>query len=357
MLAGPRSICAPCPHRRLTRGRDRSRCGPGNDRPRPTRSRGLSRCREEDDVGILYLVSTPIGNLEDLSGRAGRLLGSVELVLAEDTRHTGRLLRHLEARSRLLSLHQHNEASRIPEVLERLEGGAEVALVSDAGTPLVSDPGERLVRRALDEGHDVVPIPGPSAVLAALVASGLPTIPFTFMGFLPRKGQTRSEALERIAGAQETVVVFESSERLRHSLVELADRCGVERRAAVAREMTKLHEEFRRGTLEELARYYSDETSSESRATMAEPALKGEITLVVGPADEGFDGGRVDALAGEAMGRALLEEGLSPSRAARELARRLGIARNQAYDLVQRLAARDSAGPEGAAPGTDQDDT
>lgn len=299
------------------------------------------------EVGTLYLVSTPIGNLGDTSERAGRILGSVEVVLAEDTRHSSRLLQHLGVSPRLLSLHQHNEETRIPRVLKLLQGGGEVALVSDAGTPLVSDPGERLVRRAIEGGHRVVPVPGPSAVLAALVGSGLPTSPFVFLGFVPRKGKDRTEFLERVAAAVETVVAFESPERLRALLDELIEYSGAERRAAVARELTKVHEEFRRGTLGQLSRYYGDDESSGGRT------VRGEITVVVAPADDSVARERVDLLAGDALARALLEEGLSPSRAARELARRLGIARNRAYDLVQHLVAPDRDNSSPSDPGSD----
>ncbi|MEX1257295.1 MAG: 16S rRNA (cytidine(1402)-2'-O)-methyltransferase [Gemmatimonadota bacterium] len=277
-------------------------------------------------MGTLYLVTTPIGNLEDLSPRAARILGEVETVLAEDTRRTGILLRHLGLSTPLLSLHAHNEEGRGDEVLHRLRSGAALALVSDAGTPLVSDPGERLVRRALDEGQEVVPIPGPSAILHALVGSGLPPVPFTFLGFLPRKGKERDEALDRVALSRETVVFFESPERTARTLADLEGRCGAGRRAAVARELTKLHEEFRRGTLEELAGSY---------ATSEDP--KGEVTLVVAPAEGDGVSQRVDEEAGRVLAEALLRSGSSPSRAAHDLSRRLGISRNRAYALVQEL--------------------
>jgi len=288
-------------------------------------------------MGTLYLVSTPIGNLEDLSARAARVLGEVQTVLAEDTRRTGILLRHLGLSTPLLSLHAHNEDGRAENVLARLESGAELALVSDAGTPLVSDPGERLVRRVLAAGHDVVPIPGASAILHALVGSGLPAVPFTFLGFFPRKGRERDEALDRIALARETVVVFESPERISKTLADLESRCGAERHAAVGRELTKLHEEFRRGTLGELARMYS-----------ALEDLKGEVTLVVAPIEGDGVFHPVDEEAGRALAEAMLRSGLSPSRAARDLAQRLGVSRNRAYALVQELV-----GGEGVATGSE----
>jgi 16S rRNA (cytidine1402-2'-O)-methyltransferase len=277
-------------------------------------------------MGTLYLVSTPIGNLEDVTERAQRILGEVDLVLAEDTRRTGILLRHLEIRRPLRSLHGHNEEARSREILSALAGEGNLALVSDAGTPLLSDPGERLVAKVLDAGHRVVPIPGPSAVLAALVASGLPALPFAFLGFAPRKGKDRTRFLERIASSAETVVAFESPERTEALLNDLVQVCGGGRRGAVARELTKVHEEIRRGTLEELAAYYRKEPP------------RGEVTVVVAPSEGDGVPEEVDREAALALGRSLLEGGTSPSRAAREVAARLGISRNRAYELIQELS-------------------
>jgi 16S rRNA (cytidine1402-2'-O)-methyltransferase len=210
-------------------------------------------------MGTLYLVSTPIGNLEDVTARAGRILGEVEAVLAEDTRRTSILLRHLGIARPLLSLHGHNERARTAEVLDRLGASQDLALVSDAGTPLLSDPGERVVRRVVEAGHAVVPVPGPSAILAALVGSGLPALPFAFLGFAPRKGSERTRLLERVADSAETVILFESPERTGALLEDLAAVCGPERPVAVARELTKVHEEFRRGTLGDLVPYYREQ--------------------------------------------------------------------------------------------------
>jgi 16S rRNA (cytidine1402-2'-O)-methyltransferase len=225
--------------------------------------------------------------------------------------------------AKLLSLHAHNEASRRERALEWLGAGEDVALVSDAGTPLVSDPGARIVQAALDAGHEVCPIPGPSAVLAALVASGLPAERFTFLGFPPRRGLERRRLLERASGSEETVVLFESPERLGPLLDDLEAACGGERRVAVARELTKLHESVVRGTLTEARRYYEGRT------------VRGEVTLVMegAPVQQAPD--RADQEAGRALARALLSEGASPSRAAREVARRLHLPRNLAYDVVQ----------------------
>ncbi len=282
-------------------------------------------------MGTLYLVSTPIGNLEDLSPRASRVLGEVALILAEDTRRTSILLRHLGLRVPLRSFHQHNEEDERDGVLERLDRGEDLALVSDAGTPLVSDPGERLVSHALAAGHRVVPIPGPSAVLAALVASGLPSRSFVFLGFPSRRGRERKELLQRVASSAETVVLFEAPPRTAGLLSDLAGACGGDREAAVARELTKLHEEVRRGTLAELSRYYQEEPP------------RGEISIVVAPAAESDSTAEVDEAAVEALAGALLGEGHSPSRTAREVARRLGLSRNAVYDIVQRVSREWSA--------------
>jgi 16S rRNA (cytidine1402-2'-O)-methyltransferase len=277
--------------------------------------------------GTLYIVSTPIGNLEDLTVRAARILSEVDTLLVEDTRRTATLLRHLGVTTPMVSLHRHNEREREQMVLERLAAGGSLALVSDAGTPLVSDPGERLVERVREAGHTVVPIPGPSAVMAALVASGLPAVPFFFLGFPPRKGRERAAFLERIREARETVVLFESPERTAALLHELAEGGDGARPAAVARELTKLHEEVRRGTVLELSRYY------------AEDPPRGEVTLVLAPpVGETVDAEAVDDAAVRALGRALLDEGVPPSRAAREVARRLSLPRNRVYALLQELA-------------------
>lgn len=290
-------------------------------------------------MGTLYLVSTPIGNLEDLSPRAARILGDVGLILAEDTRRTRGLLSHLGLSTPLESLHAHNEESRIPEVLERLAGGQALALVSDAGTPLVSDPGERLLARVIEAGHDVIPLPGPSAVLAALAASGLPAVPFTFVGFPPRKGKERRAWLDMVADLPGTVVSFESPNRTATLLSDLAERCGPDRRAVVTRELTKVHEEFRRGTLEELSSYYLGDSP------------RGEVTVVMAPGEEVAESHHVDRAACEALATALLAEGASPSRTAKECAARLGIPKNLAYEIV--IALR-SEGDDTVSPGEDR---
>ena len=275
-------------------------------------------------MATLYIVSTPIGNLGDLSPRAEETLRSVSRILAEDTRRTRILADRAGSDAPLVSVHAHNERKRTERILEWLDAGDDLALVSDAGTPLVSDPGRRVVHAVADAGHDVVPIPGPSAVLAALVGSGLPTQRFTFVGFPERKGAGRRRLLERIAVSEDTTVLFESPGRLVALLESLSDACAVDRRVAVARELTKVHEEFVRGTLAEAAAYYRERPP------------KGEVTVVVAPAenDAGQEGRaeRARRLADE-----LLDGGMKPSAVAREVAERLDVARNEAYRIVHDL--------------------
>ena len=272
-------------------------------------------------MATLFLVSTPIGNLGDLSPRAADTLREVKRVLAEDTRRTRILTERVGSSAPLVSLHAHNETERTARILEWLDAGDDLALVSDAGTPLLSDPGARLVRSVLDGGHRVVPIPGPSAILAALIASGLAGERFTFLGFPPRKGSERRELLARVASSADTTVLFESPQRLSDLLDALAEACGPERSAAVARELTKLHEEIVRGTLAEVAAYYRQHPP------------KGEVTVVVAPeAAKGRGDLEVEA---RGLAARLLADGMKPSAAAKELAARLDLARNEAYRVVQ----------------------
>ncbi len=276
-------------------------------------------------MSTLYIVATPIGNLSDASARSIEILGAVDGILAEDTRRTRKLLARFDLPTSLTSLHEHNEASRIPRVVARLDAGEDLALVSDAGTPLVSDPGERLVRAVLDAGHTVVPVPGPSAILSALMGAGFPTVPFVFHGFVPRKGKERRAMLEQIAAAQETSVVFESPQRVAVLLQDLEALVSENRQVVVAREMTKIHEEFFRGTMAEAARYY------------AENKARGEVTVVVSPRSPAEGRESVDEAAARALARALIDEGLNLSRVAREVSSRLGIAKNAAYEIVHSL--------------------
>lgn len=280
-------------------------------------------------MATLYLVGTPIGNLADLSRRGEEVLASVNRILAEDTRRTRKLLGHLGLSTPLVSLHAHNEEARLKSVLDWLDAEEEVALVSDAGTPVVSDPGSRVVREVRKAGHFVVPVPGPSAVTAALSASGFSGDRFTFLGFPPRKGKDREDVLERVRGSPEAVVLFESPERLVKLLADLAEACGEDRPAVVAREVTKVHEEFLAGGIRELEEHF--------RAH----GPRGEVTLVLGPAPKREGEAReerVDERATRALASALLEEGLSPSRCAREVVRRLDVPRNRAYEIVLDVA-------------------
>lgn len=279
-------------------------------------------------MSTLYLVSTPIGNLDDVSGRAAETLRAVDRILAEDTRRTRVLADRVSADAPLVSLHAHNERQRLDRITAWLDAGEDLALVSDAGTPLVSDPGGRVVDAVVEHGHRVVPIPGPSAVLAALVGSGLPAERFVFLGFPARKGRERDADLDRIAGSAETVVLFESPHRLVRLLEDLDERCAPGRRVAVARELTKLHEEFVRGTLPDVAGYYRERPP------------KGEVTVVVAPADP--DAAEVDVKAEAArLARELLDEGMRASTVAKEVAGRLDLARNDAYRIVHDMEGTD----------------
>jgi 16S rRNA (cytidine1402-2'-O)-methyltransferase len=274
--------------------------------------------------GTLYVVATPLGNLGDLSPRAAEALRQAAVVAAEDTRRTRGLLSHLGASPTLLSFHAHSGERRVDTFLEILKDGRDLALVTDAGTPGVSDPGIDLVAAALEAGHVVVPIPGPSAVATALSAAGLPADRYLFLGFVPRKGTERSRLLARAAAEEWSVVFFEAPTRLVALLQDLAAAAGPGRTTVVARELTKLHEEVRRGTLAELADYYS----------MTPP--RGELTIVLeGTGTPAAPPDRTADALEEAT--ALLAEGLSRREVARRITETLGISRNDAYRLVMGL--------------------
>src|SRR5262245_41113210 len=221
-------------------------------------------------TGCLYLVATPIGNLEDITLRALRILKEADQIACEDTRHTQKLLIHYNISKPLVSYHEHNEMTRAPELVLAMEQGQQIALVSDAGMPLVSDPGYRLVTLALRHHISVTPIPGPSALLAALSASGLPNEEFLFAGFLPPRTGERRRALERLRIEDRTIILYEAPHRIEETLVDAHEILG-DRPACIAREVTKLHEEFRRGSLAELA------------ASLSDKPARGEITLLIGP--------------------------------------------------------------------------
>jgi 16S rRNA (cytidine1402-2'-O)-methyltransferase len=261
----------------------------------------------------LYIVATPIGNLGDLSPRAAETLRGVNLVLAEDKRVSAKLLAHAGAKAPMATYHDHTSEAERERIVAKL-GEQAIALVSDAGTPLISDPGFKLVRAARAAGHAVHTIPGPSAVVAALTLAGLPTDRFLFAGFLPAKSKARADAIEEIKAIRATLVFYESGPRLGEALAALSDVLG-DREAAVIREISKLHEETVTGTLSELAERYAD----------AGP--KGEIVIVVGPPPEAAEASDEDLDA--ALDEALRT--LSPSRAAAEVSTRLGIPRKRAY--------------------------
>lgn len=282
----------------------------------------------------LYIVSTPIGNLADITYRAVEVLGGVDRVLAEDTRRTSILFRHYGINTPLYSAHAHNEQARTHLLLNWLDAGETVALVSDAGTPLISDPGARIVQAALEGGHEVVPVPGASAILAALVVSGLIPEPFTFFGFAPRGGRDREALFERIAALPHTSILYEAPGRLSRLLRDLAATCGGDRGAVVARELTKVHEEFKRGNLAELAAYYGELEKVRGEIVV----LVAGSTTVVQPAASEEDVRNV--------ARKLLTEGRSVRDVARELAARFELSRNDAYQIT--LEVGDPAGGESA---------
>jgi 16S rRNA (cytidine1402-2'-O)-methyltransferase len=274
--------------------------------------------------GTLFLVAVPIGNADDLSPRARETLRAVDVVAAEDTRHFATLARHHDIGTRAISYHDHNEEARARELIGRLQAGEDVALVSDAGTPLVSDPGYRLVRAAIDAGIGVTSLPGPSAVTTALAASGLPPHPFRFVGFLPRTAAARRSALERLRGDEATLIAFEAPRRL---VAALGDALAVlgDRPACLARNLTKPHERYQRGSLSGLLAELE-----------AEDEVRGESTLLIGGAAE-RSGSQADAEADAA----LLLAADAPARAVQELLmQRHGLSKRDAYALVLRIRDR-----------------
>lgn len=271
-------------------------------------------------TGVLVLVGTPIGNMDDLSPRAIEVLRSAQVICCEDTRRTGRLLQLAGiGRRPLLMVNDHNEPARRREVVERLDAGERVAVVTDAGMPGISDPGERLVAAAVAAGHRVEVVPGPSAGIAALAGSGLPTGRYVFEGFLPRKGTARAERLEALAREQRTVVLYEAPHRLARTVADLEAAFGRTRRIVVARELTKLYEEFWRGTLEEAVRWAGDESP------------RGEIAIVIEGAPQRV--GATDAELREALGEALAA-GTSKRDAAAQLAKEFSVPKRRVYDLA-----------------------
>jgi len=265
--------------------------------------------------GILYIVATPIGNLEDITYRAARVLREADRIACEDTRQTRKLLQHFGIVTPMVSYHEHNEAARTPSLIDRLQNGESIALVSDAGTPLISDPGYRLVRAAIDAGITVTPVPGPSAALTALAASGLPTDQFRFCGFLPPKKSQRLRTLQAFEGEDCTLIFYEAPHRIVETLEDIEAVLGA-RPVAVARELTKLHEEFLRGTARQIR------MQLEQR-----PAIHGEITLLIGKGDNVA----ADETPVEDAVSDLERQGISRMEAIKRVAKARGLSKREVY--------------------------
>jgi 16S rRNA (cytidine1402-2'-O)-methyltransferase len=279
---------------------------------------------ESDEAGVLYIVATPIGNLEDITHRAVRVLREADLIACEDTRQTRKLLDHYGIDKPAVSYHEHNEAERAEELVRKLEEGHSIALVSDAGMPGISDPGYRVINLAIDRRITVVPVPGPSALTAALVGSGLPTDAFEFHGFLPAKSGQRHTALEALRDAKHTVVVYEAPHRIRETLEDILAILGPQRPVVVARELTKVHEEFIRGTAAEVI------------DRIKERELKGEITLLIGAG-----AGMSTAVSGKTLAARLdeimREQKIDEKAALKIAAKERGLSKSEAYRELQRL--------------------
>lgn len=265
----------------------------------------------------LYIVATPIGNLEDMSFRAIRILKEVKLIAAEDTRTSRVLTQHFGIETPMTSYHEHNKLTKIDQIFSTLEYG-DVALISDAGTPGISDPGYELIQEAIKRGCEIVPIPGPSAVITALIASGLPTDSFTYLGFLPKKQSARRELFQSLKNEKRTLISYESPHRLADTLGQIAAVMGDNRQVCIAREMTKKFEEFWRGSAIEAAKHYNEENP------------KGEVTLLIAPAPENGSWDKSKVLA-ELESR--LEAGQALSQAAKEIAALSGWKKSAVYDL------------------------
>src|SRR5260221_2887042 len=278
---------------------------------------------ERTDNGTLYVVATPIGNLEDITYRAVRVLREADLVACEDTRHTAKLLHHYGIDRPTVSYHEHNEAARAEELMARMEQGLSVAQVSDAGMPGISDPGYRVIKLAIERGIRVVPVPGASALVAALAASGLPTDSFQFLGFLPAKSGQRRTVLETLRSTQSTIVVYEAPHRIAETMKDVVEILGAERPVVLARELTKLHEEFIRGTAAEVL----------GRAQGHE--LKGEITLLIGKSEGAERAVKKDVAA--RLQEIMREQQLDENAALKVLAKEQSISKSEAYRELQRV--------------------
>jgi 16S rRNA (cytidine1402-2'-O)-methyltransferase len=279
---------------------------------------------EQDLAPGLYLVATPIGNLEDITLRALRVLKHADLIACEDTRQTQKLLNHFAIETRTISYHEHNEASRANELIEKLAGGQRVAIVSDAGMPGISDPGFRLVSLAIERGIPVVPIPGPAAFVSALVASGLPVDSFCFRGFFSAKSGARRRELEQIRDSKQTIAFYEAPHRIRETMEDIAAVLGPERRIVIARELTKVHEEFLRGTAAEVL-----------QTLRRRDEVKGEITLLIGPAAESA-ATATELSVRDRVEQIIREEKLDQKDALKKVAKERGISKSEAYREWQR---------------------
>jgi len=273
----------------------------------------------------LYLVATPIGNLEDITLRAVRVLKEADQIACEDTRQTQKLLNHYGISSRTVSYHEHNELTRAPELVLDLEGGARVALVTDAGMPGISDPGFRLISLAIRHHIPVVPIPGASAFLAALVASGLPADSFRFSGFLPAKVGQRRQTLESVKASPRTQVFYEAPHRLKETVEDVVEILGADRQLVIAREVTKIHEEFLRGRAGEVLEILK-----------ARGDIKGEITLLVGKAEEGQQKIAVGVSVRQRFQQIMSQEKLDEKAALKRIAKEMGVSKSEAYRELQR---------------------
>jgi 16S rRNA (cytidine1402-2'-O)-methyltransferase len=284
---------------------------------------------EHTKRGTLYVVATPIGNLEDITYRAVRVLREADLIACEDTRHTAKLLHHYGIDKPTVSYHEHNEVTRAEELAAKLEQGLNVAQVSDAGMPGISDPGYRVIKLAIERGVQVVPVPGPSALIAALAAGGLPTDSFQFLGFLPPKRGQRRTMLEAQQNAQHTIVVYEAPHRIAETMQDVAEILGPERPVALARELTKMHEEFIRGT------------AAQVLARVRQHELKGEITLLIGKSEAQESQAGAEDIA-QRLEEIMHEQKLDEKAGLKILARERGLSKSEAYREVQRRRGRQS---------------
>jgi len=282
----------------------------------------FSHMAEHTKPGTLYVVATPIGNLEDITHRAVRVLKEADLIACEDTRHTAKLLAHYAIHKPTVSYHEHNEAGRAEELVKKLEQGVNIAQVSDAGMPGISDPGYRVIKLAIERGIQVVPIPGASAAVAALAASGLPTDSFQFLGFLPARSGQRRTALEMLRHAEHTTVVYEAPHRIAETMHDIVELLGAERPVVLARELTKVHEEFIRGPAADVLR------------RVQKQELKGEMTLLIGKGTEQQTAAKDIT---QRLDEIMREQKLDENAALKALAKEQGISKSEAYRELQRV--------------------